>query len=131
MLSNLPVELINIILYFEGSLRNRNGKWMNPLDVSKEIKEKISKCIKRKHRSIDTYREMVCWGVDIHTHKHLSLYIRKEIYSHYSNTEYIVGPNEYIGDYRIINYKEGVIISGKDIYPKMYIDEITTFNFIW
>lgn len=126
MLSELPVELINIILSFEGSLRYRNGKWMNRLDSSKEMKEKISNCIKRKHNSIDSDREMVIWSVDVHTHKQLSLFIRKS----YSHGEYI-GPDDTIGDYRIISYKEGIIISGKDIYPNMLIDNITRFNFIW
>ena len=130
MFSNLPVELIDIILSYDGSLRNRNGKWMNQLDLPKEIKDKISKCINRKYNSNYPQRKTVEWCVDIHTHKRLSLYIRKESYSHVSNTEYI-GPNEYIGDYRIISYKEGVIISGEKKYKNMLIDEITTFNFIW
>ena len=121
MLSKLPVEIINIILSFEGSLRYRNGKWMNPLDLPKEIKEIISNCIKRKYNSIDTYREIVGWSVEIHTYKRLSLYIRKESYSN----------PDYIGDYRIINYKNSICHSGEMTFPNILIDDITTFNVIW
>lgn len=124
MFSNLPVELIDIILSYEGSLRNRNGKWMNQLDLPKEIKEKISKCIQRKYNSKYPNPEKVEWSVNIHTHKRLSLYIRKESYSHVSNTEYK-------GDYRIISYKEGVIIMGGEKFKSMLVDKITTYNFIW
>ena len=129
MLSKLPVELINIILYFEGSLRYRNGKWMNPLDVSKEIKEKITKCIKRKYNSIYPDRKIVVWSVDVHTHKRMSLFIRKRSYSYVSQEN--IGLDDTIGDYRIINYKEGIIINGNETYKNMLIDDITLFNFIW
>ena len=127
MLSKLPVELINIILSFEGSLRYRNGKWMNPLNSPKEIKDKITKCIKRKYNSIYPDRKIVVWSVDVHTHKRMSLFIRKGSYSHRDFT----GPDDTIGDYRIINYKEGIIINGNETYKNMLIDDITLFNFIW
>ena len=114
-------DILHLILSFEGSLRYRNGKWMNPLDLPKEIKEIISNCIKRKYNSIDTYREIVGWSVEIHTYKRLSLYIRKESYSN----------PDYIGDYRIINYKNSICHSGEMTFPNILIDDITTFNVIW
>lgn len=130
MYSKLPVELSNLILYFEGSLKYRNGKWMDPLNVSKEIKEKISKCIKRKYNSIDTYRGIVVWSVDINTCKRMSLYIRKESIYDIHNEGNIVF-SEYVGNYRIITYKPTICKSGDMTYTNMLIDNIDTFSVIW
>jgi hypothetical protein len=121
MFSNLPVELLNNILFFEGSLHYRNGKWMNPLNLPKEIKEKISKCIYRKYDSIYILRDTVEWMVNINTHKRLALYIRKKN---------IGFEEQFIGDYRIITYKEGIIHCGIQTYTSMFIDEIITFTHI-
>ena len=127
MFSNLHVELINLILSFEGSLKYRNGKWMNPLlDLPKEIKDTLSNCIKIKYKSIIDHREIVVWSVAINTYKRLSLFIRKEMYSRYSNPDYI-GLTEYIGEYHIINYKSVNCHRDRD-YPR---HEITTFDVIW
>ena len=121
MFSNLPVELHNNILSFEGSLHYRNGKWMNPLNLPKEIKEKISKCVYRKCDSIYYMRDTVEWMVNINTHKSLSLYIRKE------NMGF---GEQYIGDYRIITYKEGICYNGEQIITTMFLDEIIIFTHI-
>jgi hypothetical protein len=115
----INTDISHLILSFEGSLKYRNGKWMNPLDLPKEIQEKISNCIKRKYNSIDIYREIVGWSVEIHTYKRLSLFIRKE------------SDSDYIGDYRIINYKNSICHSGEMTFATMLIDDITTFNVIW
>ena len=136
MFAKLPVEIIFNIFSFEGSLRYRNGKWMDPLDLPKEIKEKISNCIKRKYNSIDTYRQEVGWSVEIQPLKRLSLYIRKGSYSNVSAISEaegsIVLPNpDYIGDYRIIHYKNSICHSGLTTFPYILIDDITTFNVIW
>lgn len=128
MFSNLPIEIINNILSFEGTLRYRNGKWMNPLNLPKKIKEKILNCIKRKYNSIDKDHKIVCWSVEIHTYKRLSLFIRKD--SFLSNLDYI-GLDNYVGDYRIINYKKSICHSGEMTFTTMLIDDITTFNVIW
>jgi hypothetical protein len=129
MISKLPVEIINLILHFEGSLKYRNGKWMDPLNVSKEIKEKISKCIKRKYNSIDPYRGIVIWTVEIHTCKRMALYIRKESIYIIQNEECRF--DEYVGNYRIITYKPTICHSGEMTYTNMLIDDIDTYSVIW
>ena len=130
MYSKLPVEITNLILYFEGSLKYRNGKWMNPLNVSKEIKEKISKCIKRKYNSIDPYRGIVVWSVDINTCKRLALYIRKEFIYIIQNEENI-RYDETRGNYRIITYIPTICKSGEMTYTNMLIGDIDTYSVIW
>ena len=78
LFGNLPVELIYQILSWEGSLKYRNGKWMNQIKITKENEESLNKCIERKFKSIFNDFKMVSWVKRIpNTEKYFNLYIQR------------------------------------------------------
>ena len=109
LFGNLPVELIHQILLLEGSLKNRNGKWMNQIKIKKETKYKISQCINLKFKSNLKSFEMVAWGVQIsNTKKKLSLFIQKTNEQIYIINYYIVDfsdPKTYYGNKATESYE--------------------------
>ena len=78
LFGNLPVELIHHILLLEGSLKDRNGKWMNQIKITKENEESLNKCVERKFKSIFNDLKMVFWVKRIpNTEKYFNLYIER------------------------------------------------------
>ena len=78
LFGNLPVELIHQILSWEGSLKDRNGKWMNQIKITKENEETMNKCVERKFKSILNHLKMVSWVKRIpNTEKYFYLYIER------------------------------------------------------
>lgn len=61
----LPLEIIRYILLWEGSLKERNGKWMGQIQIPNEIRENLQRCISRKKKAILRYMKMIAWSVII------------------------------------------------------------------
>jgi hypothetical protein len=89
--NNLPPDMIHQILCWEGSLKYRNGKWVNQIQIKEETKKCLNHCIQRKYKSILKSDKMVVWKVNFpNTTKSLSLFILKNLKHIFVSTYYIV-----------------------------------------
>ena len=48
---NLPKDLVQYILSWEGSMKFRNGKWMNQIRTSEETRELLQQLIAKRYKS--------------------------------------------------------------------------------
>ena len=88
---HLPKELIHYILSLEGSLKRRNGKWMNQLRTSEETRQKITSCISHKYYFCSNFSKMnyIFWRFQIpntknNNTKYISSYTFSNGKTHYS-----------------------------------------------